>query len=726
MKRILVAGGAGYLGSVLVPILLDDGYAVRVLDRLYFGKGPLAGFADVPEFELVEGDIRDLDNYPGLLDGIDGIVHLASLSNDPSCDLDPELSRAIIHEGSAALALRAKKAGIERFVFASSCSVYGHGAVELLTESSEKNPVSTYASLKLEAEDALLGMADNTFVPVILRQATLFGASPRMRFDLAINRMVATAITREKIEVFSGGTHWRPFLHLKDASRVMIMCLEAPAEQVSGQVFNVGSDKLNFKVVDLAHEVASRFPDIAVEMLPGDEDPRTYRVSFTKLKAVLGYEPATTLDTGIKEVATILGDGTVPDPWNEIHHNVQQMKSLLAAPAVAGGESAAPRFIPFSRPSLGAEEEREVIDTLRSGWITTGPRVERFEREFAANVGADHAVAVSSCTAGLHLSLVALGVGPGDEVITSPLTWPSTANVILHQGAEPVFVDVDPQTLCIDPEKIEAAITSKTKAIIPVHMAGNVCDMDAITAIARGRDIHIVEDAAHALGAQYKGRAVGTISEFSCFSFYPIKNITTIEGGMVTVADGETAEKLRMLSNFGMSKDAWKRYSPGGRHISAEVVYPGYKYNMTDVQAAIGLHQLKKLDGFIATRERYATVYDHAFADVDEIARPLVHDGVRHAHHLYVILLDLEKLKVGRDEFLDILKAEKIGTGVHFVSLHLHKYYRETFGYKPGDFPNATWVSDRILSLPLYPKMSEKDLHDVVSGVKKSITYCRK
>jgi dTDP-4-amino-4,6-dideoxygalactose transaminase len=421
-------------------------------------------------------------------------------------------------------------------------------------------------------------------------------------------------------------------------------------------------------------------------------------------------------------------EGIVDDPEADIYFNVKLLLKLREMPAMAGGESSSPRFLPFVSPSIGEEEEREVIHTLRSGWLTTGPKVERFERRFAEYLGASNAVAVSSCTAALHLSLVAAEVGPGDEVITSPVTWPATANVVIHQGATPVFVDVDRSTLNIDPELIEQAITSKTKAIIPVHIAGLPCEIDAIRAVADKHGLCVIEDAAHALGAEYRGRMVGTISEFSCFSFYPIKNITTVEGGMITVGDEEVAERLRVLSNFGISKDAWKRYSkerPGGFH-PAEVVCPGYKYNMTDVQASLGVHQMEKLPGFLSAREKYAQIYDRAFADVDEITLPTLPAHMKHARHLYIIVLDVDRLTISRNEFVDALKAENVGTGVHFVALHLHEYYRERFGYRPDDFPNANYLSERIISLPLYPRMSEKNVHDVIVAVRKIINYVRK
>ncbi|MCH7923718.1 MAG: DegT/DnrJ/EryC1/StrS family aminotransferase [Nitrospinae bacterium] len=306
----------------------------------------------------------------------------------------------------------------------------------------------------------------------------------------------------------------------------------------------------------------------------------------------------------------------------------------------------------------------------------------------------------SGLPAALHLSLVALEVGPGDEVITSPITWPSTANVIIHTGATPVFADLDPATLNIDPEAIEAAITERTKAIIPVHMAGFPCDLDRIHAVAQGHGLAVVEDAAHALGAEYKGEKIGAISEFTCFSFYPIKNITTIEGGALATNNAEWAETARLYSLHGISRDAWKRYQPGGS-LHWELLAPGFKYNMSDVQASLGIHQLPRLDSFIATRRRHAERYREAFAALPEIETFFPEaNGLLHAHHLFIIALSNGMLNIDRDGLMEALKAENIATGVHFRSLHIQPYYRETFGYRPEDFPRALDLSNRILSLP--------------------------
>jgi perosamine synthetase len=374
-------------------------------------------------------------------------------------------------------------------------------------------------------------------------------------------------------------------------------------------------------------------------------------------------------------------------------------------------------FLPFHRPWIDETEVEEVVDTLRSGWLTMGPKTLKFEERFADYIGAKHAVAVSSATAGLHLALDALGLQPDDEIITSTYTFTSTAAVALHLRARPVLVDVLPGQLGLDPEAVERAITPRTRAIIPVHIAGAPCDMDRLQKLAGRHGLSIVEDAAHALPAEFRGRKVGTIGDLTVFSFYAGKNITTGEGGMITTDSTECANLLRVRRLHGISRDAWKRYTAEGSWYY-EVAYPGYKYNMTDLSAALGLQQLRKLDRFHAIRSYYASIYQLGLSDLAEIVLPEVEEGTQHAWHLYMIQLKPELLTIGRDAFVEELRRENIGTSVHFIPLHIHPYYRDVFGYKPDDFPRALHAYRRVISLPLYPRMTEADVWDVIRAVR--------
>lgn len=373
-------------------------------------------------------------------------------------------------------------------------------------------------------------------------------------------------------------------------------------------------------------------------------------------------------------------------------------------------------FLPYYQPLIGEDEINEVVDILKSGWLTMGPKTIEFENLIAEYTGAKHAIAVNSCTAALHLSLIALGVRKGDEVITTPFTFASTGNVIIHVGAKPVFVDIDRKTYNINPERIKETITPKTKAIVPVHYAGQPCDMKAIMEIAKDHNLFIVEDAAHAIGAEYENKKIGTFGTTTCFSFYVTKNITTGEGGAITINDEELADKLRILRLHGMSKDAWKRYSDKGSWYY-EIADCGWKYNMTDIQAALGIHQIKKLDRFTEIRRKYARVYNEELGKINGIIIPYEKPNVKHVYHLYPILLE----GYNRDEFIIKMQEKGVGCSVHFIPLHIHPYYKKTFGFKRGDFPNAEWVYEREVSLPLYPKMTKEDLKYVVATVKRII-----
>lgn len=374
-------------------------------------------------------------------------------------------------------------------------------------------------------------------------------------------------------------------------------------------------------------------------------------------------------------------------------------------------------FLIFGAPLIAEDEIRAVVETLKSGWIGTGPRVKEFERRFADYVSAERAVAMNSCTAGMHLALHVLDIGPGDEVITTPLTWCATANVIVHRGATPVFVDVDRETGNILPDRIEAAVTDNTRAIIPVHYAGRACDMDAIMSIAARHNLRVIEDAAHAIEATWKGRKIGTIGDVTCFSFYPNKNITTGEGGMASTNDPAIADRIHMLSLHGVSADAWKRFrSDGPAHV--EVIEAGYKYNMTDIQAALGLGQLAKIEEHHARREELWRFYDESLADLPLTLPAPAGEGCRHARHLYTVLVDPTRAGMDRDAVRHKLRELNIGTGLHYIALNLHTFYRQRFGTHEGQFPNAEFISDRTLSLPLSARVTDEDARDVVEALR--------
>ena len=394
-------------------------------------------------------------------------------------------------------------------------------------------------------------------------------------------------------------------------------------------------------------------------------------------------------------------------------------------PAIAGGSPVRTQYLVFGSPSIGEEEILEVSQGMRSGWVGTGPKVKIFEEMFKKFKNCRHAIAVSSCTAALHLSLMVLKIEPGHEVITTPLTFASTANSIVHAGANPVFADVELKTMNIDPIEVEKKINKKTKAIISVHLTGRPCEMDALMDLAKTSHLRVIEDAAHAIESIYKGKPIGTLGDLGCFSFYVTKNITTVEGGMVVTDQDELADQIKSLALHGLTQDAWQRFSDEGfKHY--QVVSAGFKYNMTDIQASIGIHQLKKIEAQAQRRKEIWEIYNQSFRDLPLILPSPLPPDQRHAYHLYTPLLELDHVRCTRDEFLQALHKENIGAGIHYVALHLHPFYQKTFGYRAGEFPNAEFISHRTFSLPFSAKLTHQDVEDVIQAVKKILAYYRK
>ena len=386
-------------------------------------------------------------------------------------------------------------------------------------------------------------------------------------------------------------------------------------------------------------------------------------------------------------------------------------------PAAIGGKPVRQEPLSFGVPLVEQEEIDGVIQVLKSGWLSTGPKTHELEEQFKNYVGASNAIALNSCTAGMELCLRVAGIGQGDEVITTPMTFAATSNVILHCGAVPVFADIKRGTLNIDPSEIERRISPKTKAIMPVHYAGQPCEMDEIRDIADRHSLTLIEDAAHALGAEYRGQKIGSIGDATAFSLHVHKNITTAEGGMVTTDNDEWARQMKIMRLHGMSKDAWGRVSESS--VKYEIVYPGYKYNMADTQAVMGVYQMPKLESYIEKRQKYAKIYTEAFEQIPQVTSLQRIEGIRHAECMYVIKLELERLSIDRDEFVRCLRAENILTSIHYKPVHLHLYYRENLGCKKGDYPIAEDIWERILTLPFSPKLTEDDVRDVITAVKK-------
>jgi len=392
--------------------------------------------------------------------------------------------------------------------------------------------------------------------------------------------------------------------------------------------------------------------------------------------------------------------------------------------ALHGGQPVRSTLLPYGRQSVDESDIQSVVEVLRSDWLTTGPKVGEFEEAFAARVNARHAVSFTSGTAALHASAFAAGLKAGDEAITTPMTFAATANCVLYQGATPVFADVQPDTLNLDPEQVSRRLTAKTRAILPVDYAGHPADLGPILAIAEQHGLVVIEDASHALGAEYKGSRIGGIAAMTVFSFHPVKHITTGEGGMVTTNDEKLAETLRRFRNHGISSDARQRQTAGQWHY--EMVLLGYNYRLPDIVCALGLAQLKKLDANLARRREIAAVYTAAFRELPGVVPPAVRADMNPAWHLYPIRLDLDKLTADRSQVFQALRAENIGVNVHYIPVHLHPYYRDRFGYKGGEFPVAEGAYQRLISLPMFHAMNDRDVDDVITAVRKVIGHYTK
>ncbi|MBN1800514.1 MAG: UDP-4-amino-4,6-dideoxy-N-acetyl-beta-L-altrosamine transaminase [Candidatus Lokiarchaeota archaeon] len=398
---------------------------------------------------------------------------------------------------------------------------------------------------------------------------------------------------------------------------------------------------------------------------------------------------------------------------------------MVEKPAIEGGSPIRETFLPYGTQWIDEAEINEVIEVLKSNWITTGPKMRLFEENFKEFRGSKHAVAVNSGTAALHVAASSIEINPGDEVITTPLTFVASANCVVYRGGTPVLADINKESYNIDPKEIRKKITPKTKAIIPVHFTGQPCEMDEILEIAEDHDLKIIEDAAHAIDAEYKGKKIGNISDMTIFSFHPVKNITTAEGGMVTTNDDDLYERLLMYRTHGITRDAEKRFGKSGGY-EYDMQYLGYRYNLSELHAALGIHQLKKLDSFQRRRREIVKIYDRELQSINEITIPYRIPDIKHSWHLYVIQIDTQNLKVDRDHIFNALREENIGVNVHYIPVHYHSFYQKNFGYKIGMLPNVEWLFPRILSIPIFPKMNDEDVYDVINAIEKIITYYRK
>lgn len=705
-KRILVTGGAGYIGIFVVNELLAKGYAVQVLDKLIYGDAGLKAINKQGDFSFTQGDICDEQVVEEAVRDADAVIALAAIVGDPACNINRDLTMKVNYHANQLLLRKCREAGVERLVFSSSCSVYGRNNGQTsLTEQSALEPVSLYAETRILSERLFL--QDPELCTVVLRFSTIFGLGPRMRFDLAVNLLSGRAAKGEPVEI-SGGNQWRPFLHAADAAHACVLALEAPREKVKHQIFNVGSNNANYQLSQIGQLISSTIPGSLVRQSTTVDDQRNYYVSFDKIRDVLGFDITRTVPESMIEIAEYVKSNHI-DIYEDKYHNVKIWQTINRT-----------RFLPFALPDVDEKERAEVMHTIDSGWLSTGPKAKKFENALVDYFETEglHCIPVSSCTAGLHLQLAAHDIGPGEEVITTPLTFCATVHTIMQTGAKPVLVDIDRSTYNIDLKAIEDKITPRTRAIVPVYYGGNPFDYDRLARLANRHGLLLLVDAAHGMGGRYKERKLGTFEDSAAFSFYATKNMTTGEGGLVTTRDAAVANRIRKMLSFGMDKDAWRRYSDSGNWYY-EISDIGFKYNFTDIQAAFGLHQLKKIDAFNRQRNELCALYDAAFAECDELIVPTTYPEGLSTRHLYPLLIRPERLKIDRNQFINLLKEANIGTSVHYVPIHHHSYFQKTLGCVPGDYPHTDWFFEREISMPVYTKLDEQDIQRIIDTVKK-------
>lgn len=679
--RILISGGAGFLGSLVTEQVAGAGHEAVVLDRFCLLApekfesmyAPLKG-----NVRAIQGDIRRLQSVSDALNGIDRIIHLAMLGTEDFSELGEDTVWDVNVEATRELAVVASRSGVSRFVLVTDAP--GHGEKPL--EMSHR-----------KAEESVRALADTGMEVLIFQCGPLFGVSRRMRFDLPAHRYVLEALAKG-----SG-----PDEMAAEIAKMGILPVSFVAEAIADTAISADNSSGNLTTP---------------RQLQPDKDLPPSEISLASLS---NHRILQTLQ---ELTAELTRNRWRPD--DPAYHNRLMWKQLRGVAAREGGEPVAPRFIPLARPCLDETEEQAVLETIRSGWMTSGPHISAFERQFSETVRSQGAVALISCTAAIHASLVHAGIKPGDTVATTPITWASTGNTLYQMGVKPWFVDIEPHTLNLDPVRLEEALKAGAKAVIPVHMAGHPCRIGEIRALADRYGVPVIEDAAHALGAFYKGVPIGAQGTYVCFSFYAIKNITTIEGGMIATDRQEVAAELKKMAANGMSATAWDRYGRSAVPGPAVVTGPGFKYAMGNVSAAMGVCQLKKLAQFQQKRREVASRYLEKLSGVDEIILPREEPYARSAWHLFIIRLRLDRLQVGRDQFCDDLRHENVGTGIHFYGMHLHPWFREQFGDWRDRLPEATAASEEVLSLPLWPGITDRQVEAVVDAIKKVAAYRRR
>ncbi len=689
-KRILITGGSGLLGSNAARIAAD-GFEVYAT----YNSNP----SQIAGCQFVHLDIRDKQQVLSVLEEVkpDLVIHTAGLVNVDYCDEHEGEAWAINVEGTENVALASKQVGA-KLVYISTDSVFD-GKKGMYTEEDVPCPLTVYAKTKVEGERRVQRWLPDS----IIVRTVFYGWSLHTKKSLA-EWVVDGLREGKKLKMWTDAL-FTPILANNLAEVLIAMC----RQNLNG-IYHVAGKERCSKYA-FGREVARAFgldgnliePSSIAEAGLRAPRPKDPSLNIAKVSAAID-----TKLLGVKE-----GIAWFKELEGSLKEGVRAKTSTFPPTTK--------KVIPYGHQWIDDEDIASVVEVLRSDWITQGAKVDEFERKVAEYCGARYAVAVSSGTAALHAACAVAGISEGDEVITTPITFPATANAVVYCGGKPVFADIKEDTLNIDPEEIRNRLSGKTKAILPVDFAGHPADLDEIKAIAEERGLIVIEDAAHALGAEYKGRRIGSLSDMTILSFHPVKHITTGEGGMILTNSQEFYEKLKIFRHHGivrdnLDKDSWYY----------EIHDLGHNFRITDFQCALGLSQMNKLDQFIQRRREIAARYNEAFAEMAEIVTPVEKENIKAVYHIYVIQLQLERLKAGRKEIFEALKAENVGVNVHYIPVHLHPYYQRKFGYKKGDYPKAEDYYERAITLPIFPKMSDEDVGYVIQAVKKVIANYRK
>jgi len=680
MERMLITGGSGLLGSNTARIAAEE-FEVYAT----YNSHP----SEIEGCQFLPLDIRDKQQVISLLKQIKPavVIHTAGLVNVDYCEEHEDEARMINMAGTENVALASKETGA-KLIFISTDSIFD-GNRGMYTEEDIPHPLTVYARTKLEAEKKVQRLLPES----IIARTVFYGWNLHSKKSLA--EWVVDGLREGKRLRMWTDAFFTPML----ANNLAEVLIDMYRHNLSGVYHVAGSERCSKYAFGLEVARAFGLDENLIEPSSIDEaDLKAHRPKDPSLDTTRVARAINARLLGVKEGIA---------RFRELEHSVKRE---------AKSEKPADSLIPYGHQWLDDEDIAAVAAVLRSDWITQGPKVDEFERKVAEYCGARYGVAVSSGTAALHAACAVAGISGGDEVITTPITFAASANAVVYCGGKPVFADISEDTLNIDPIEVRKHLSSRTKAILPVDFAGHPAELDELLSLARERNLLVIEDAAHALGAEYKGRRIGSLANMTILSFHPVKHITTGEGGMVLTNNGELYEKLKIFRHHGMVRD-----NPDEGPWYYEIRELGHNFRITDFQCALGLSQMNKLDSFIQRRREIASRYNEAFADMAEIITPVEREDVRAVYHIYVIQLQLERLKTGRKEIFTALRDKNIGVNVHYLPVHLHPYYRKKFGYKKGDYPKAENYYERAITLPVFPRISDENVEYIIEAVKQVI-----